>query len=309
VNRWVEQLVLLALAAAFQPVQAQTISMDLDALQLSDAAGARLHRLIAVERWPEAEALLFSLAEAEPSSAPLLEALAAAHLQCGRHLQAATAYLRADRLLPLGPAARFGLAKAYLGMEKRHWARRELERLAKEDPRNPLYPDALAGIFHDYQWFEMAEAQARRAISLAPDFASGHDRLGQTLEGRNQTGEALRIYRIALEKDRKTKQRSPWPAFHLGRLLLEAGQAEEAAIILAEALQIDPNHVDATYERAATLRQLDRWEEALAELERAVALTPTDPRIHYALSQTYRRLGRLDDARDSIRRFRALSAE
>ena len=155
----------------------------------------------------------------------------------------------------------------------------------------------------------MAEAQARRAIALDPEAPGPYDRLGQALEGRHQPDEARRAYAAALDKDRRRKQRTPWPAFHLGRLSLELGLAEEAAAALAEALEIDPNHVDALYEQGMALRKLERWEAALASLERAAGLNPAEARIQYALSQTYQRLGRRSEASEAVRRFRALSPQ
>jgi len=288
--------------------RAQTLSIEVEGLGLPEAVEAPLRRSIEQQDWPTAEALLFSAAQTGSPGAPLLKSLAAAHLLNGRYLQAAICYQRADRLAPLAPSERFALANAYLGLGKRHWARRELKRLAAEDPQNPAYLEALAGVFHDYQWFDRAVQQARLAIQLSPDAAGPCVRLGQALEGANRTDEALEAYREALDRDRKGKKRSSWPAYHLGRLLLESGQAEPAAAALGEALAIDSQHVDALYESAAALRKLDRWDEALEKLESAAALAPGQARVHYALAQIYRRQGKLEQAQAAIGRFRALSA-
>ena len=299
----------LAVSCAVLAVDAQTISINLAALEAPRVVEVDLQQAINDSDWPRAETILFSLAATASPRASVLEALGAAHLLCGRYLQAAGAYQRADRLAPLSAASRLGLAKSYLGMEKRHWARRELERLAREEPQEPLYPLQLAGIFHDYQWFDMAEAQALRAIALSPDDAFAHDRLGQALEGRNEVGAALEAYAAALAKDRASKRRLVWPAYHLGRLLLEAGRTEEAEAALTEALRIDADHVDAIHDRGQALRKLGRWDEAVAAFETAATLAPTDGRIQYALSQIYRRLGRADEAVEAARRFRALLRE
>lgn len=299
----------LVLATIGATLPAQTLYIDLDSIQAPESVESPLRRAVAQRNWPQAEALLFSLVQTGNPEAPLLEALATAHLLCGRYLQAATAFQRADRRRPLSAQGRYALAQAYLGLRKRHWARRELERLAQAEPKNPLYPDALAGVFQAYQWFEMAESQARRAIALRPGLAAAHTRLGEALEGRNEIPAAIQAYREALAIDREDRNRSPWPAYHLGRIVLEGGQAKEALAVLDEALEVDPRHVDATYERGMALRELGRWPEALASLERAAELRPDDARIHYALSQTYRRLGKRAEALEAIRRFRAFSPE
>ncbi len=287
--------------------RAQTLSIEVDGLGLPEAVEEPLQRAIERQDWPQAESLLFSAAQTGSPGAPLLKSLAAAHLLNGRYLQAAVRFQQADRLAPLAPPERFALANAYLGLEKRHWARRELERLAEQEPQSSAYPEALAGVFQDYQWFDQAERQARLAIRLSPDAAGPYDRLGQALEGANRADEALETYREALARDRKSKNRSPWPAYHLGRLLLESGRAEPAVVALDEALAIDPRNADALYESAAALRKLDRADEALEKLEAAADLAPGQARIHYALAQLYRRQGKLAEAKEAIRRFQALS--
>ena len=298
----------LALAAALPPASlAQTLEIDLDTLHLPAAVEDRLRQDIAEADWRHVEALLFSLANSGAPRPELLEALAAAHLQCGRNLQAARAYLRAARARPLGAASRFALAKAYLGLEKRHWARRELERLAAEEPENPRFPAALASIFHDFQWYAMAEEQARIVIKLDPDSSDGYVRLGQALEGRNEADAAIEAYRAAVEKDRKSRRRSALPAFHLGSLLLETGSPQDALEAFEEALDVDPNHVSTIYEHAMALGDLGRSDEATASLEKAARLAPADARIHYALAGAYRRTGMLEKAQEALRRFKALS--
>ena len=298
----------LALAAALLPASlAQTLEIDLDALRLPDVLEDRLRQGIAEGDWRRVETLLFSLARGRAPRPEVLEAIAAAHLRCGRNLQAARAYLRADRARPLAAANRFALAKAYLGLEKRHWARRELERLAAEEPRNPRFPAALASIFHDFQWYAMAEEQARIVIRLDPNSSDGFVRLGQALEGRNEAEAAIEAYRAAVEKDRKSRQRSPLPAFHLGSLLLESGSSQDALEAFREALEVDPNHASTVYEHAMALQNLGHSDEATAGLEKAAQLAPGDARIHYALAGAYRRAGLLEEAQAALRRFEKLS--
>jgi tetratricopeptide (TPR) repeat protein len=302
-------LAVLLLASGFAgPLAGQSVVVDVSDLGLAEDSRERLEAAISAGQWERAEEWLFEASQQESPSAALLRALGAAHLKNRRFLQAATAYLRAERLKPLDAGSRFALAQAYLGLEKRHWARRELERLATDDPRDPLYPYWLAGIYFDYQWFELSSEQARRAIELDPESAAAQDRLGQALEGMNRLDEALERYEIATEKAARSVPNAA-ATYHLGRLLGELGRLEDSAGWLEKARRIDPNLAEAQYELGRALQKLGRWAESVSALERAAQLRPLDAATHYALFRAHQRLGHPAAAQAALGRFQALSAE
>lgn len=309
-SMWVQALVfglLLAAPGFSDSLTPEAIVIDLASLGIATKSEQPLREAIEKQDWRGVEELLFAISQRDPPNAALLQALGAAHLNNQRYLQAASAYVRADRIAPLDEASRFALANAYLGLEKSHWARRELERLARENPRNALYPFWLASVFHEYQWFELAYKQAQRAVVLLPESAKAHERLGQVLEALNRKDEAREAYRQAVAKARRANEPAPSEAYHLGRLLRELGEFEESAEWLAAALELAPKFWEAHYELGRTLYRLDRWDGALAALTEAVEVQPNEARIHYALAQTYKRRGDTEAARSSLSRFQALS--
>lgn len=71
--------------------------------------------------------------------------------------------------------------------------------------------------------------------------------------------------------------------------LKDAGQLDEAAAKLQEAVAADPNYTLAHSGLAVVLQRLGRHEEAIAHARRACELEPNDPFSFTALSVTYQR--------------------
>jgi Flp pilus assembly protein TadD len=71
--------------------------------------------------------------------------------------------------------------------------------------------------------------------------------------------------------------------------LKDAGQLDEAAVKLQEAVAADPNYALAHSGLAVVLQRLGRHEEAIAHARRACELEPNDPFSFTALSVTYQR--------------------
>ncbi|MEX2305946.1 MAG: tetratricopeptide repeat protein [Pirellulales bacterium] len=71
--------------------------------------------------------------------------------------------------------------------------------------------------------------------------------------------------------------------------LKDAGQLEEAAAKLNEALAADPNYALAHSALAVVLQKLGRHEEAIQHAQKASELEPDDPFSYTALSVTYQR--------------------
>lgn len=300
-------LALLLVLSPAAPAWAQFVGATLDLDRLDLAAGSRRRIVAAAERgdFREVETLLFGLSEADPT-APLLEALGAVLYRNGRYFAAAQALTGADRLAPLDEQSRFTLASAFIQMDRRHWARRELERLEREHPDEPLYPYRLAGVFHAYQRFEEAVRAARRALDRNPGFGPAHDVLGQALEELGRTDSALRAYGLAIEEAEQDEDRA-WAFWHRAGLLRELGRLEEAEADLRRAVRLDPSRVEARYELGQTLRERGEAAAAAETLEEAVEIAPGDPKIRYALALCYRDLDRDEAARHELEAFQRLS--
>lgn len=283
------------------------VRLDSFGLGLEQPDAVALDRAVREEAWPIVEAVLLKAAEMDAVSAPVLRALGIAHFQCGRYFQAAAALKRADRAEPLEPEARFLLVNTFLRLQRRHWARAELERLVREHPDHGPYRVALAEVHYHRQHFEQGASELKEAISRTGGSVEAFDLLGQCLEGLGRLGEASDAYRRAITLDKSSGVQSAWPHFHLGSLLHDQGDLETATKALQIAARIDPNHAAATLELGIVLRKAGELGRAANVLEAAGRLDPDNPTIPYTLAGVYRQLGQAERSVAALDLFRQIS--
>ncbi len=240
-------------------------------------------------------------------SANELKQRGTAYFEQGFHLEAARMFAKADRIDSLDERSRFMLATAYVALDRRHWARPQFEKLAREHPSDPRYPYWLARIYYFYNWFEEAIVELQDAIAIDPDFVQAHDRLGLCLEGLGRPQEAIAEYEKAVWLSENAETRSPWPYYHLGSLLRQQGQFARAEKHLRRALAAGPELSAVHYELGVVLDKLGKSRQAVEFLERAAELDPSDPKSHYALARVYRRLDNKEKVVEEIQKFRKLS--
>ena len=284
------------------------LRLDPESLGLPETARERLREAIAAESWTIAEDILFQAAAGNSANPLVQRALGIAHYQVGRYLPAASALKRADGIAPLDAQARFLLANTFLRLERGHWARAELERLIEEDETDGQYRYALARIYYDQQRFGAAEAELQTAILQNPAFADAHDLLGQCLEGLGRLRDAKKAYQSGIDLNGAQGIRSAWPHYHLGSLLHDEGDFEQAEASLRRAVESDPLNVPARLELGIVLGKLGKLAASAVALEAAASLAPGDARIQYSLSGIYRRQGRALRAAEALDSFRQLSS-
>ena len=284
------------------------LRLDPESLGLPETATQQLREAIAEGSWIIAEDILFKAAAGDSANPPLQRALGIAHYQVERYLAAASALKRADRIAPLDAQVRFLLANSYLRLERSHWARAELQRLIEEDATDAQYRYALARIYYDQQRFGEAVAELGVAILRNPGYAEAHDLLGQCMEGLGRLQDAAEAYRSGIALNAAQGKRSAWPHYHLGSLLHDKGEVEQAEAALRVAVETDPLNVPARLELGILLGKLGKLAGAAEVLEAAARLAPSDPKIQYSLAGVYRRQGLAGRATKAIERFRQLTS-
>ena len=167
------------------------VSLRTEELGLQPATAERLRAAIAAEQWPAVEDILFKAASSSPQPATLLRALGIAHYQAGRYFSAASALKRSDALAPLEPEARFLLAGSFIRLERRHWARAELDRLVAQQGDSDRYRLSLAQVHYDQGQFSAALSQLDQILESTPELAAAHDLRGQCLEGLGRPSAAI----------------------------------------------------------------------------------------------------------------------
>jgi len=147
---------------------------------------------------------------------------------------------------------------------------------AAESAVSPLpgVHDGLAAVAVARGDWARAEAEARRAVELAPETASAWNHLAVALEELGRTEEALVAYDRALAADG-----SYWQAvFNRGLLLRKQGRDGEAMEMFRRVLELHSGHAASHYELGVL--HGTRGEEARARehLEAALAAEPEHPR-------------------------------
>ncbi|MCI0420714.1 MAG: tetratricopeptide repeat protein [Acidobacteria bacterium] len=305
---------LLLLASWLLPAHGVLVSEQsselpsLQKLPLPAGVRTRIQQALQSKDFTTVEELLVKETEAKPKSPELLTFLGSIFFLDGKYLNSAVAFKKAEALSPLDESSRFTLAMAYVVLDKRDWARPELEGLRAAHPENPSYWYWLARLAYDAQQFKEGIARFQKAIELDSKFAKAYDNLGLCYEGLGQYDEALRSYQKAVELNREFPLRSGWPALNLGMLLAKLGRVDEAESYLNESLRHNPNLAQGHYQLGMILEKKDRLEQAIQELQKAATLDDFYSEPHYALGRIYRRRGQRKEAEAALAAFERLKA-
>jgi len=281
----------------------------LESVPMGPSLRASLREALGARDYTRAETLLVDEINQNPKSPQLLRLLGGIFFLDGKYLNTAVAMKRAEALAPLDDQSRFTLTMAYITLNHRDWARPELEKLARNDPRNALYPYWLSRLNYDAMRFTAAVANARKAISLNSRFVKAYDNLGLSYEALGKLDDAVEAYRQAVRLNRESQPGSLWPALNFGSLLIKLGRLEEAELNLKEALQSDPKLPRAHYQMGLLLEKQKKDAEAIQELRQAAALNPAYAEPYYALGKIYQRMGDRQQAEQAWSTFQKLKKE
>jgi tetratricopeptide (TPR) repeat protein len=260
-------------------------------------ATQRLELENAIQRrdYKRAETLLVDEAGRDPKSprtAKLFAFAGGIFFLDGEYLNSVIAWEKAEAIAPLDERSRFTLAMAFIHLNRRDWARSELQKLVAAQPGNPLYLYWLARLDYDGRNYAAAITKFNKVIQLDPKMMRAYDGLGLCHDYVGQLDEAINDYHRAIELNRQQLTPSPWPSVDLGVALIEKGRFSDAENSLREAIRYDPRLPQAHYELGRALDKQNRSQDAIAELQQAAELDAAYPDPHYRLGQIYRRLGK-----------------
>jgi tetratricopeptide (TPR) repeat protein len=148
-----------------------------------------------------------------------------------------------------------------------------------------------------------AEEAFFRYQRLAPDTSRGYAYFGRFLLEQRQYARADSSSLIALEKN----PNDPAALALRGEILIMEGQAEEGASLLQNALQIDPDNVDANFQLGTLYDKDNRYADAVKHFERVVAIDPSDPRAWDYLALNTEIAGEVDRAGEAYRKAEAVN--
>lgn len=163
-----------------------------------------------------------------------------------------------------------------------------------------LFANGLA--FHRQNQLDKATAAYEQVLRLMPGHAGALHHVGIVAF---QAGN----YQIAAGFMRSAIANNPAvPALHcdLGNTYKELGDIDGALQSYTSALALDANHLDAYFNRAITLYDMQRYEEALEDFREVVSRSPDDAAVLNNVGMILYRLGRHEEALDSLEQALAI---
>jgi tetratricopeptide (TPR) repeat protein len=288
---------------------APNLSSQLSNLQIDASSAAEIERAITQQDYQSAEKILVEEAERVPRSkrsAKFLVIAAGVFFLDRQYLNAAIAWKKAEAITPLDDRSRFTLAMAYIKLDKREWARPELEKLAAERPQDPLYLYWLARLEYDGRNYSSAVDRLKTVLELDPKMARAYDTLGLCYDYLGRFDDAVANFDRAIELNRLQAKPSPWPNVDLANSLIALNRLPEAEENLRAAVGYDQRLPQAHYQLGRVLEMQGRYQDALDSLKAAVTLAPDYADPHYLLGRIYHRLGDEPQSKAEIARFQEL---
>ena len=288
---------------------ASSAPRDLSDLQLGSAKLLELETALNQRDYKRAETILVEEAETASKSvraSKLLVAAAGIFFLDGKYASAVIAWKKAEAISPLDQRSRFTLAMAYVELNRRDWARPELEKLAAAQPRNPLYLYWLGRLDYDRRDYASAIDRLQKVIELDPKMMRAYDSLGLCYDYLGKFEEAVKVYDRAVELNRLQPKPSPWPHLDLAVSLISLNRLPEAEKNLREAIGYDPKLPQAHYQLGRVLEMQGQYEGSAQSLAQAAALDPAYPEPHYLLGKIYHRLGDEPRSKAEIDRYQEL---
>src|SRR5206468_1504912 len=172
-----------------------SFSRQLMELQLDPLRLRKLEKAINARDYKPAEKILVEEAERDPRSprsAKLLAIAGGIFFLDAQYLEAAIAWKKAEAIAPLDDRSRFTLAMAYVRLNRRDWARPELEKLVAAHPQDPLYLYWLARLDYDSKSYTAAISRLQKVVELDPTMMRAYDSLGLCYDYLGQSNEAIK---------------------------------------------------------------------------------------------------------------------
>ena len=271
-------------------------------------------KLLAAQRYSEADELFEALLEKLPREPALLYGAALAKFNLDRAAageplvrSAADVLLRgasdesAAKFLPLEKRRSIADALVLLALilNRRGAEQGALETVKRAAKISPEHFDAqftLGRALFGAGEPEAAVAAFRSANKIKPDDGRALFFLATALESAGDFSGALAAYQDLVLK----KPEAAEGYLGLGVLLLKRDSKTERGIReLKVAVSIDPTLYEAQVSLGRALVLRNRPEESLQYLKKAAALAPTNPEPHYQLALAYRRLGLKEKAAEA----------
>ena len=264
------------------------------ALLLALPVSREVKQALQARDYVRAESLLFQDLKKTPDSAPLLATIGGVQFQAGHFQRAVESFEKANRLQTLDNANRFTLAMAYATLNQRDHAREHL--LALPETAITVYWRGRLD-FADAN-YKSAISLFEKAIKLDANFMRAYDSLGLAHEAASDPAEAIKYYRLAIERN---KECSPWPTHNLGALLIKLERLDDADPVLQSSLSCSPEFASGLYQLGQLREKQGRSSEAIAALRTALEKDPQNAGAWFVLARIYGQTGDTAKRREAFK--------
>jgi len=297
------------ITTAPQPPSEISSQREISSLDLAPELREQLSNAIQQRDFKKAESILVDQTSHDPRSlrtARLLEFAGGIFFLDGNYLNSAIAWEKAQAIAPLDARSRFTLAMAYIELRCPQWAERELQKLASEQPRNPLYVYWLARLDYDQQRYTEAIEKLTKVTELDSQMTRVYDLLGLCYDYLGRLQDAMSNFTRSVQLNRIQMKPSAWPNLDMAICQIELDDLAGAEKNLREAIAYDPHLPQAQYNLGRILDKQGKYQEAIEVLNAAVSLEQQYPEPHYLLGRIYQRLGEPERAKAETERFQQL---
>jgi len=251
----------------------------------------------------QAETHLTSAAVLRPYSFEASSVLGVVLSQRGKTEEAIKALQRAEILKP--EDLKVATLLALQLTEGRYYteAVRLLDRSVKRWPESLDLRLLLIQNYHRDQKYEKAVQAAEQTLVQFPNAARANFEMGYQLLAFGRMQQAKPYLAKAIQLDPEP----PDGYVSLGEVLAKEDNHAEAIRYFRLALDRDSSHVEAALGLAKSLLTLKRYAEVVPEMQRVIQQDPANPQPHFHLSQAFVGLGDKEKAQQETETFRQLN--
>ena len=150
-------------------------------------------------------------------------------------------------------------------------------------------------IFMQKQDFEAALPYVKKAVELEPSNTKSIRNLAQIYYDTGQLEESIQTYEIAIDKETDREVKADL-YFNLGILYNRVGDLEEAEYNFINALDENPDDIEAVMGMAQVFETAEKWRKAEKFYRELIAIDPDNPEHYRGMSRVLLQQGEPDES-------------
>ena len=150
-------------------------------------------------------------------------------------------------------------------------------------------------IFMQKQEFETALPYVKKAVELEPSNTKSIRNLAQIYYDTGQLEESIQTYEIAIDKETDREVKADL-YFNLGILYNRVGNLEEAEYNFINALDENPDDIEAVMGMAQVFENAEKWRKAEKFYRELIAIDPDNPDHYRGMSRVLLQQGEPDES-------------